>query len=190
MVDKKHEQLATEWVNHYSDQLLGFALSRLKDEHLAKDLVQETFISAWKNIEQYNGEASVKTWLTTILKNKIIDHYRKASTRLTDSLISQEEAQDAFFDAAGHWSKTHYPKDFAMDAGSTIEKKEFLQILTDCRKKLKSIQDAVFSLKYLDGVDSETICKELNISPSNYWVLIHRTKVQLRSCIEINWLNR
>jgi len=59
-----------------------------------------------------------------------------------------------------------------------------------CRKKLKAIQDAVFSLKYLDGMDSETICKELNISASNYWVLIHRAKVQLRGCIEKKWVTQ
>jgi RNA polymerase sigma-70 factor (TIGR02943 family) len=189
MFDKKYEHLATEWVNTYSDPLLGFAISRLKDEHLAKDLVQETFIAAWKNIEQYNGEASVKTWLTTILKNKIIDHYRKAATRLTDSLVEHETAQDAFFDSTDHWTKGYYPQDFSINANNQIEKKEFYSILTQCRKKLKAIQDAVFSLKYLDGMDSEKICKELNISPSNYWVLIHRAKVQLRGCIETKWLN-
>ncbi|MBR2648668.1 MAG: sigma-70 family RNA polymerase sigma factor [Sediminibacterium sp.] len=190
MSDKKHAHLASEWVNAYSSQLLGFAISRVKDEHLAKDLVQETFVSAWKNIEQYNGEASVKTWLTTILKNKIIDHYRKASTRLTDSLGDNDATQDVFFDDADHWAKAHYPQQFSIRPNNNIEKKEFYTILAACRKKLKAIQDAVFSLKYLDGMDSETICKELNISPSNYWVLIHRAKVQLRGCIETKWINQ
>jgi RNA polymerase sigma-70 factor (ECF subfamily) len=189
MFDKKHEHLATEWVNNYSGILLGFAISRLKDEHLAKDLVQETFIAAWKNIAQYNGEASVKTWLTTILKNKIIDHYRKAATRLTDSLLEHEATQSIFFDDANHWAKGYYPQDLSINANNFAEKKEFYSILTQCRKRLKAIQDAVFSLKYVDGMTSEKICKELNISSSNYWVLIHRAKVQLRGCIETKWLN-
>jgi RNA polymerase sigma-70 factor (ECF subfamily) len=190
MPDKKYAHLASEWVNTYSNQLLGFAISRVKDERLAKDLVQETFISAWKNIEQYNGEASVKTWLTTILKNKIIDHYRKAATRLTDSFDGHGADRDIFFDDADHWTKAQYPQEFSINSNSSVEKKEFYAILATCRKKLKAIQDAVFSLKYLDGMDSETICKELNISPSNYWVLIHRAKVQLRGCIETKWINQ
>lgn len=78
-------------------------MQRVKDTHIAKDLVQETFLAAWRNVDKYNGEASVKTWLFTILKNKIIDQYRKSTTRLTDELNSDEADQDVFFDTAGHW---------------------------------------------------------------------------------------
>lgn len=185
---KEHQQSATEWVNEYSDILYGYVVQRVKDTHIAKDLVQETFLAAWRNVDKYNGEASVKTWLFTILKNKIIDHYRKSTNRLTDELVSDEVDQDVFFDTAGHWQKSANPSDWSISQENNIESKEFYSILLNCKKKLKEIQASVFTMKYLDDMDSEEICKELNITPSNYWVLLHRAKVQLRSCIESNWL--
>jgi RNA polymerase sigma-70 factor (TIGR02943 family) len=178
----------TEWVNNYSDMLYGFAMQRIRDSNLAKDLVQDTFLAAWKNVEKYNGEASVKTWLFTILKNKIIDHYRKSSTRLTDELMQKEGDQDIYFDEADHWAKGSYPGNLGVDENSLVEKKEFYSIFTKCKNKLKQVQSAVFTMKYIDGLESEEICKALELSSSNYWVLIHRAKVQLRSCLEANWM--
>lgn len=177
---------ATKWVNEYSDMLYRFALPRVNDKEIAKDLVQDTFLAAWRNHENYKGEISEKNWLFTILKNKIIDHYRKASTRLTERLPEAAE-KDIFFDDAGHWGTATGPQDWGVDYNKNIESKEFYKILSRCKEKLKEIQNSVFTMKYLDGLESEEICKELNISASNYWVLIHRAKVQLRACLEKNW---
>jgi len=182
----RNEQQATEWVNQYADILYNYVVQRVKDIHIAKDLVQDTFLSAWKNIENYTGEASVKTWLFTILKNKIIDHYRKSSYRLTADLSETEADEFKFFDGAEHWKETAYPLNWGTNQQTTLETKEFYLILTNCKKKLKQIQEIVFNLKYMDDYSSEEICKELNITASNYWVLIHRAKVQLRSCLELN----
>jgi RNA polymerase sigma-70 factor (TIGR02943 family) len=186
----KQEQSASQWVHDYSDLLYSFAVQRVRDDHLAKDLVQETFLAAWRNVDNYSGEASVKTWLFTILKNKIIDHYRKASTRLSGDLHSIETAPDVFFDDADHWDKDVYPADWGVDYSSKIESKEFFTVLDKCRGRLKEIQNAAFSMKYLEGYNSDEICKVLQISSSNYWVLVHRAKTQLRACLEKNWFVR
>ncbi|HEY6975510.1 MAG TPA: sigma-70 family RNA polymerase sigma factor, partial [Chitinophagaceae bacterium] len=77
---------ATKWVSDYGDMLYRYALSRVNDRETAKDIVQETFLAAWRHYDNFKGEISEKNWLFTILKNKIIDHFRKAATRLTDSL--------------------------------------------------------------------------------------------------------
>lgn len=181
-----HQLNAQKWVAEYGDMLYRYAVPRVNDSDLAKDLVQDTFLAAWRNAENYKGEASEKNWLFTILKNKIIDHYRKASTRLTDNLPESERGDD-FFDDNGHWVAEGAPKEWGIDYNSKIEKKEFYNILEKCKSRLKDIQNTVFSMKYLDGEDSEEICKALNITPSNYWVLLHRAKVQLRGCLEKNW---
>jgi RNA polymerase sigma-70 factor (TIGR02943 family) len=178
-------KLANRLVKEYSDMLFRYALPRVSDSGIAKDLVQDTFLAAWRNIDNYKGETSEKNWLFTILKNKIIDHYRKASTRLTDN-VDTSEATDMFNDK-GHWENVSSPKDWGVDYNTAIENKEFYSILEKCKSKLKEIQNAVFSMKYLDGVESDEICKELNITPSNYWVLLHRAKLQLRGCLEKNW---
>lgn len=176
---------ATKWVSDYSDMLYRFALPRVNDAEIAKDLVQDTFLAAWRNYENFKGEISEKNWLYAILKNKIIDHFRKASTRLTDSLPGMADEEN-HFDEAQHWTQAASPNEWNTDS-SPIEKKEFYEILRKCKTKLKEIQNTVFTLKYLEGLDSEEICKELNITASNYWVLIHRAKLQLRACLEKNW---
>ena len=178
----------TTWVNDYSDILYNYALQRIKDADDAKDLVQETFLAAWRNIDNYNGDASVKTWLVAILKNKIIDQYRKNASK-KEQALEINEGETIFFDGEDHWSKGFYPKDWKIDYEHNIESKEFYIILNACKKKLKKIQFQVFSMKYMDDLESDEICKLLNLSNANYWVLIHRAKVQLRACLEINWLN-
>lgn len=166
--------------------LYRYALPRVNDEDTAKDLVQETFLAAWRNYENFKGEISEKNWLYTILKNKIIDHFRKASTRLTDRLpgLANEEP---YFDENLHWTQAASPNDWGDSADEAVNRKEFYDILKNCKSKLKKIQDMVFTLKYQEDMDSEEICKALNITSSNYWVLIHRAKLQLRVCIEKNW---
>ena len=177
---------ATRWVTDYSDTLYRYTLPRVKDSDAAKDLVQETFLAAWRNYEGFKGEISEKNWLFAILKNKIIDHYRKNARRITESL-PEEGAVDGFFDEAAHWTESSSPLDWGIDYSSAIEKKEFYAVLNNCKKKLKEIHNHVFTMKYMDGYDSDEICKELNITASNYWVLIHRAKLHLRSCLEKNW---
>ena len=178
-------ELATRWVKDFGDMLYRYALPRVSDSSIAKDLVQETFLAAWRNVDNYKGEASEKNWLFTILKNKIIDHYRKASSRLTDNIDTSQGENS--FDENGHWKATTMPNDWGIDYNTAIEHKEFYSVLEVCKSKLKEIQNAVFSMKYLDGVESDEICKLLNITSSNYWVLMHRAKLQLRNCLEKNW---
>ena len=177
---------ATKWVSDYGDMLYRYALPRVNDRETAKDLVQETFLAAWRNYDNFKGEISEKNWLFAILKNKIIDHFRKASTRLTDSLPGIAD-EDAYFDDAQHWTRVAAPQDWNFDTDAPIERKEFYKVLQMCKGKLKEIQNIVFTMKYLEGWESEDICKELNITASNYWVLIHRAKLQLRDCLEKNW---
>lgn len=177
---------AEKWISDYSDMLYRFAITRVNDSEAAKDLVQETFLAAWRNFDNFKGEISEKNWLFTILKNKIIDYYRKASTRLVQQ-IPEGFNNSEFFDDTEHFAQPYQPNEWGVDYNQTIEKKEFYEVLDKCRKKLKDLQGVTFTMKYLDGMDSDEICKELGITPSNYWILIHRAKIQLRTCLEKNW---
>lgn len=181
----KNQQNVTSWVNLYSDMLYGFALKRTNNEENAKDLVQETFLSAWRNIENYNNQISVKTWLFAILKNKLIDYYRKAATNLTEELIKDDTEE--YFDVNGHWVKSAYPLKWEK---INLESKEFYKILKNGLKELKNIQATVFTMKYIDDMNSNEICKILNLTTANYWVIIHRAKIQLRAYLEKNWNNQ
>lgn len=176
-----------QWIQNYSDTLYSYTLPRVNDSALAEDIVQETFLSAWKARNSFKGEASEKSWLFTICKNKIIDHYRKKAKDIVQP-IPERSSTDDFFDEAQHWTHEDKPADWG-NVEEKIDNKEFYKVLEGCKKKLQQAQQAVFSMKYLEDLDSAEICKALDITPSNYWVLIHRAKMQLRTCLEKNWIN-
>lgn len=175
------------WINDYADALYSYTLPRVNDAALAEDLVQETFLSAWKARSSFKGEASEKSWLYTICKNKIIDYYRKKARDITQPM-PEFTAADGFFDEVEHWIPENQPGHWDIQQQPT-DSKEFYAVLEKCRKKLQEMQQAVFSMKYLEDLDAAEICKVLNITSSNYWVLIHRAKLQLRVCLEKNWIH-
>jgi RNA polymerase sigma-70 factor (TIGR02943 family) len=163
-------------------------LPRVNDSVIAEDLVQETFLSALKGLAGYKGEASEKNWLFTILKNKIVDHYRKKATeQAVTAMPDLNLVEDDWFNEGGQWAESKMPKDWHA-ADNPVERKEIQKIITWCKDHLKVLQQSVFTLKYMEDLDSEEICKVLNISPSNYWVLIHRARLQMRECVEKYWL--
>ena len=184
-----------DWLRLYGDYLFSLAMMKTGDKELAEDLVQETFFSAIKAKESFKGNSNEKTWLTAILKNKIIDHYRKknvlkdAGDYLADT---EQNFHNAFFSSAendfGHWTKETAPQVWKMSgADNALNNKEFFRILQYCIEKMPSKLVPVFLAKFIDEEESEMICKAFNITPSNYWVIIHRAKVLMRSCLEKNW---
>ena len=179
-----------QWVNEHADTMFRYALRCLGEESVCKDLLQESFLAAWRNLDRYRGEASVKNWLFVILKSKIADHLRKGHSKVSMDTIRDEHNDNTFFDQQDHWRKGMYPKQWSVDFNNTVETKEFYKIFQACSKKLKELQNTVFVMKYVDDLDSEEICKTLSLSSANYWVLIHRAKVQLRACIEKNWVQK
>jgi RNA polymerase sigma-70 factor (TIGR02943 family) len=178
------------WVEGHSDLLFNYAFRRVSDEELSKDLLQETYLAAWRNRNSFRGESSVKNWLFLILKTKIIDHFRKLNSNTVVSEVNREHDDGTYFDSEEHWRKGMYPAAFSVNFQSEFESREFIKVFDSCGKKLKQVQHAVFVMKYVDDLDSEEICKIMGLTSSNYWVLIHRAKVQLRACLEKNWMQK
>lgn len=176
------EKVFKDWVHDYSDMLFNHALLRGFDHDNSRDLVQDTFYSAWKNMDGFEGKASVKNWLFVILKNKITDQFRKNVH--TKKTLHEKDYQ---FDDAGHWAKGFYPKELTVDPEDSSSQTEFHQILEGCSAKLNAIQKSVFFMKYMDDLTSDDICTQLSITSTNYWTTLHRAKVQLRACLEKNW---
>lgn len=186
----------SSWVSNYGDYLFSIALMKTSNTEVAEDLVQDTFLSAIKAADGFKGESNEKTWLVRILNNKIIDYYRKKDVLkgTTDYLESTEHNFDEhFFEANSHseayWKKEAMPNPWKSDADSAINQAEFNKVLEFCMQKLPAKLLPVFMLKYIDDEDSDKICKELEISSSNYWVIIHRAKLLMRACLEKNWFS-
>lgn len=182
------------WVKNYGDYLFSIAIVKVNNRQLAEDIVQDTFLSAVKSISNFKGESTEKTWLTTILNNKIIDYYRKKDVlKNTDSYLIETEQSfnDNFFDPSndsfGHWLTKSNPSAWNNATEESITRVEFYKILAACIEKMPSKLVPVFMSKFLDEKKAEDICKEYAISSSNYWVIIHRSKLLMRTCLEKNW---
>ncbi len=181
------------WVDRYGDYLFRFALGRVRNSSVAEELVQETLLAALKSRERFAGKSSERSWLTGILKHKIIDHFRQS---IREEPVEDIQAFDAewenSFDAEGHWraAEGKAPADWGQSASSALQQKEFFGVLQRCLSKLPARIAAVFALRELEEQDTETICKSLDLSPTNVWVILHRARAQLRRCLEVNWFGQ
>jgi len=183
-------QQFTQWVNDYSDQLYSWAYHKTSSKEIAEDLVQETFLSAFKGIDNFKNESQPKTWLFRILNNKIIDHYRKAARKnekLVDNEFLHTKKTDDLFEADGHWKMTDFNMGWEEEE-HLLDNHEFNTVLNNCIHKLPEKWRAAIESKYQSAKKAEEICKELNITSSNYWQIVHRAKLQLKICIEKNWM--
>ena len=179
------------WVEEYSDALYNYAMARVMSEEYARDLVQETFLSALRTYENFRGESSEKTWLIAILKRKIVDYYRKQSRARVQSIDGGSAdyfAEDG--DRQGEWLLEKAPKSWTDDLGQLMDNEEFMHVFSHCLSKLPEKWAACFAMKNLEDYDAAEICKELDITPSNYWVILHRARLRLRECIEKSWFNQ
>ncbi len=172
------------WVSRYADYLYSYALRRLNDEERARDLVQETFLAALERTGDFRGHSSERTWLTAILKYKVIDVYRKQSR--TASTVS--EGTEFFESETHHWKEEHWPQPFGVEEHDPLHNKELIGVLQKCMQRLPPMWLSVFRMKHLDEEETGQICAALRLTPANFWVIIHRAKVNLRSCLQKNWL--
>ena len=170
-------------VDDHSDYLLSFAMSKLKDIDLAKDLVQDTLVSAITKLDTFEQRSKLRTWLTSILNRKIIDHWRKAETRYTDP-VSSFFQQDG---KTGHWLDSQGKNKTLETVEDRITKEETNMELADCLGKLPDKWKGVVASKYLEEKDSEEICNDFDITSSNLLVIIHRAKLVLRDCLQTKW---
>lgn len=183
------------WVDEHGDCLFKFALVRLRDAAKAEDMVQETFLAALKGGSSFAGRSGEKSWLVGILKNKICDYYRKASreTVFTDLEFFADGERESFVPEGvteGAWRQELGPLEWSATAGSSLDSDAFWKTFHSCAGKLPKNVSAVFSLREMDGLESREICAMLNISESNLWVMLHRARMALRRCLEINWFGK
>ena len=167
--------------------LLRVARLQLRNDELAEDTVQDTLVAALQAAAGFSGKSSVKTWLTGILKHKIVDAIRR-KTAAPNFVTLDEECQiddfDALFDATGHWENP--PADWGSPEGA-LERRQFFDIMDFCLEKLPPNTARVFMMREVMGLESGEICKELSITSTNLWVLMYRARMSLRECLQKNW---
>ena len=180
-----HEINPNKWIDLYSDYLFNYTITRVRDRETAQDLVQETFFAGLKSMKNFKGQASERTWLISILKRKIIDYYRKINSNKGKAEVRMNLNFDG--ENEGDWLEQRVADPFDKTAENNLENTELGLAIHDCISKLPHKQAEVFKMKTLMGYETETICNELGITASNLWVIIHRARTSLASCMEKNW---
>ena len=168
--------------------LLRVAQLQLRDGDLAEDVVQETLVAALASRDGFSGRSSVKTWLTGILKHKIVDAIRQRQRQPVVLATFEEEIDleefDPMFKDNGAWDAP--PADWG-DPENALSRHEFMGILEVCLEKLPPNTARVFMMREVMELESDEICKELTITANNLWVILYRARMALRQCLEQNW---
>jgi len=170
--------------------LLRYASLQLRDAAAAEDAVQETLLAALAGAAGFAGRANLRTWLTGILKHKIVDTIRRQSRERPISELGAEGREDEFddlFDARGHWEET--PDAWEQPEGA-LGQKQFLAALDTCLQALPKRTARVFMMREHLGMETPEICKELGITPTHCWVMLHRARTALRLCLQTNWFGK
>ncbi len=180
------------WLEEHGDYLYGYAMSRLREPEAAEELVQEALLAALQGRNKFAGNCSERTWLVSILKHKIIDHYRRSSRRANveniDTLVAEaDESFQADGEWKGHWKNGAGPLDWGSDPYADLEKSEFWQVFQSCLADLPPRLAQVFTLREIEAYSSAEVCEILNITESNLWVMLHRARTQLRKGLERRW---
>tara|TARA_R110002073_G_scaffold321961_4_gene498321 strand:- start:1305 stop:1874 length:570 start_codon:yes stop_codon:yes gene_type:complete len=186
--DNKDLRIQT-WLEEHGNYLFSYALLSVKDTHLAEDMVQETLLAAMTAKNTFANQSSVRTWLTGILKHKLIDNFRRRKREVVmGDLVDQSKADqlEDFFRINGSWidRPTAFP-----NPDSALQQKAFWKIFQQCSSRLKPQQAAVFLAKEIHGMSTEEICKEFTLNPTNVWILMHRARLSLSHCLKNNWID-
>ncbi len=172
-------------------QMLKFAILQLSSIQQAEDVVQEALTSAFQHLDSFTGRAAFKTWVFAILKNKIIDLIRQKSRLVSMSeLFKDEESElsiDELFDASGHWHKYEAPQAW-QSPEEMMEQQDFWIIFDACLNHLPAKYAQVFMLREVIELSSDEICEKLELTVSNFNVLMYRSRTRLRECLENKWL--
>jgi RNA polymerase sigma-70 factor (TIGR02943 family) len=183
------EELDSEprvWIDNYGDYLLRFAHSRVGNLETAEDLAQETFLAAWNSRRAFKGHSSLKTWLTGILKYKILDHYRRnaAETTFRDMLLKNEDG-----DGDVQWilDDSLFPAAWQASPETVYDRKKLYAAFLKCSDTLPSRMMEAFMFAEVDGLSGREISARLNVSEANVRTLVYRSKKLLRACLEFIW---
>lgn len=171
--------------------LLRYARLQLRDTAQAEDAVQETLLAAIEGAARFSGKSSLRTWLTGILKHKIIDQLRRTGREriLAEPGDDRGEAAaiDALFAGDGHWRE--FPADWG-NPDAALENSRFWAAFELCLQRLPARTARVFMMREVMEMPTDDICKALDITATNCWVMLHRARLTLRECLELQWFGK
>lgn len=183
----QHTLNPANWSSEYRDFLINYAITRVSDRGTAEDVVQETFLSAWKGRKNFRGDCTERTWLTGVLRNKIVDLYRRNSRRPVTLETDIDNGFDDDRNVIGFFANRAEEGD-AHDPSAVTDRAELLSLVNQAVDHMPETMGQAFRMRELEGRSTEEITEVLNISKNNLWVLIHRAKAAIKTQLEPAWL--
>jgi RNA polymerase sigma-70 factor (ECF subfamily) len=184
--DPRHAEIES-----HRPYLVRYALAQLRDAQLAEEAVQETLLAALEGLPGFDARSSLRTWLTAILRYKVIDQQRRATLdrqREQPADFAGEADHEAWldehFDETGHWRASTQAWS---DPEATFEQSRFWEVFEKCLDRLPAAGGRVFFKREVLGEDTQSICLSEQITESNCWVILHRARIALRDCLDVNW---
>ncbi len=185
MTDSLHRDL-----DDLRPALVRFAVLQLRNRALAEDVVQDTLIAVLEKPDRFAGQSTLRTYVTGILKHKIIDALRAGKREVqieAQEGRSEADVIDALFRPDGH--TVDMPRRWG-EPDATLEQKDFFRVMETCLERLPARTARIFMMREWLELDTDEICKELRITPSNAWVMLYRARIQLRECLDLNWFGK
>lgn len=169
--------------------LLRFARLQLRNEAWAEDAVSETLLAALSRPQSFDNKSQLKTWLVGILKHKVVDTLRQRAREVSyggedDTADGSEELDALVFKNGDHFASL--PADWG-NPEQDLNSRQFFEVLEACTEKLPAAMGRVFLMREWLELPCEEICKELKLTPTNLYVQLHRARLRLRECLELNW---
>jgi RNA polymerase sigma-70 factor (ECF subfamily) len=174
------------WVDAHGDRLFRYALSRIRDERAAEDLIQDTLVTAFKARDKFQGNSTELTWMIGILRNKIFEHLRRQARETPLVSPDDEDREDENFDGTGHWKGAFAPADWGGEPHAKAEGAEFSAALKDCLDALTPNVARAFVLREMEGVEHKECAQAMGVPPGRLAVLLYRARMRLRRCLERN----
>ncbi len=176
------------WVDEHGDALFSYAMMHLHNPQEAQELVQDALVAALGSYKNFEGRSSVRSWLISILKHKIIDHIRKVSRRRkVMGQLDDDPLIERVFDGSGHFATDVTP--WTEDPSVLLERKDFQAQLESCIASLPERLGRAFMLREVEQMSSEEVCNVLGVTSTNLWVMLHRARLRLRTCLETKWFS-
>jgi RNA polymerase sigma-70 factor (ECF subfamily) len=165
--------------------LLRLAQLQLRNLAWAEDAVSETLLAALEGAARFSGQSQFKTWVVGILKHKVLDQLRLRQREAQyDTDEEGEVLEDLVFAPDGHFRTMPQTWDAPADA---LQQRQFFEVLETCMEALPGQIGRVFLMREWLELDTDAICQELSISSTNVWTMLHRARMRLRECLQLNW---
>lgn len=171
--------------------LMRFARLQLRNDDWAEDAVSETLLAALSKPQMFGNRSQLKTWLVGILKHKVIDLLRSNARLVTlpdrQGEDDGDELERLSFKSDGHFAET--PNDWG-DPHQTLQQTQFFQVLDACLERLPPALGRLFLMREWLELSSQEVCKELCLTPTNFYVQLHRARLRLQECLNVHWFGR